>query len=239
MILSVIIPTYNEAQTIAELLRRVFAVPVQKEVVVVDDASRDGTTEILRSIEKDLQRNNGRHPYLTALVLVHKPQNEGKGAAIRTAINYVSGDVVLIQDADLELDPQEYTKLLEPMERYGADVVFGSRFRMEGIKRAYRFWHYAINRAFTLFSNMLSGLYLTDMWTCYKVFRTPVLKSISIESNRFGIEPELVAKVAKQDLNIYEVGVSYHARKKSQGKKIGVKDALEALWLIIKFNLLR
>lgn len=239
MLLSVIVPAYNEEQSLEKLLGLVFSVPIQKEVIVVNDASRDGTRGIADRIAHAFQLDRVAYPYVAGVRVVHKEKNEGKGAAIRSGLAEVQGDVVLIQDADLELDPGEYPKLLEPIEKFHADVVFGSRFRMEGTKRAYRTWHYMVNRAFTMFSNFLSGLYLTDMWTCYKVFRTPVLKLLVIESNRFGIEPELVAKVAKGDFAVYEVAVSYHARTRKEGKKIGVKDALEAVWLIIKFNLFR
>ncbi len=239
MLLSVIIPAYNEEKSLEKLLGLVFAVPVVKEVIVVNDASRDRTSEIADRIVLSYQSNRNQYPYLKNVRVIHKEKNAGKGAAIRTGLQEVIGDVVLIQDADLELDPGEYPKLLEPIEKFQADVVFGSRFRMEGIKRVYNTWHYIVNRAFTVFSNLLSGLYLTDMWTCYKVFRTSVIKSFIIESDRFGIEPELVAKVAKGDFAVYEVGVSYHARTRKEGKKIGVKDAFEAVWLIIKFNLFR
>lgn len=239
MLLSVIIPAYNEEKSLEKILGLVFAVPVEKEVIVVNDASRDKTREIADRILHTFQSNRAAHPYVAGMRVVHKEKNAGKGAAIRTGLAEVTGDVVLIQDADLELDPGEYPKLLEPIEKFQADVVFGSRFRMEGIKRVYRTWHYFANRIFTVFSNLLSGLYLTDMWTCYKVFRTPVIQSFVIESNRFGIEPELVAKVAKGGYAVYEVVVSYHARTRKEGKKIGVKDALEAVWLIIKFNLFR
>ena len=239
MLVSVIIPAYNEEKSLEKLLGLVFAVPVEKEVIVINDASRDKTGEIADHIVHIYQSNRAAYPYVTDARIIHKEKNAGKGAAIRTGLEQVTGDVVLIQDADLELDPGEYPKLLEPIEKFHADVVFGSRFRMEGIKRTYHTWHYIVNRVFTTFSNLLSGLYLTDMWTCYKVFRTPVIKSFVIESNRFGIEPELVAKVAKGDYVVYEVGVSYHARSRKQGKKIGITDALEAVWLIIKFNLFR
>lgn len=239
MILSVIIPAYNEESSIKEILRQVFDVPVMKEVIVVNDASKDKTKEILNQFESEYKDGKNRSPHVKNIKVIHKETNQGKGAAIRTGLDYVDGDIVVIQDADLEMDPKEYPKLIEPFNLWGADVVFGSRFRMEGPKRIFRFWHYMINRGFTIFSNMLSDLKLTDMWTCYKVFRTPVLKSFTIESNRFGFEPEMVAKVAKGDFAIYEVSVTYKARSWSQGKKIGFKDGIEAIWVIIKYNLFR
>lgn len=236
MLLSVIIPAYNEEDSIENLLRVIFTTPPFKEVIVVNDASQDKTEEVLQKLEASM-KDAQSPPFIKEFRVIHKKTNEGKGAAIRTGLEYVNGDTVLIQDADLELDPREYPKLIEPFVLYGADVVFGSRFRMEGIKRVYRFRRYAINKALTLLSNLLSDLYLTDMETCYKVIKTDIFKSLCITSNRFAIEAEIVAKIARRkDLAVFEVPISYHARTKSQGKKIGLKDGISCLWAIVRFN---
>lgn len=234
-LLSVIIPAYNEEETISETLKKVAEVSVYKEIIVVNDGSRDNTKNEIQSAKKEIEAKNS--PFVCGIKFVDKQKNEGKGAAIRTGLKEVVGDIVLIQDADLELSPSEYPKLLQPFYEYGADAVFGSRFRMEGVKRVYNFWHFKLNKFLTSFSNLLSGLYITDMETCYKVFKRDVILSFNLKSNRFGIEPELVAKAAKKDLNIFEVGVSYHARGVKQGKKIRPKDGLYAIAAIIWFNL--
>ena len=238
-LLSVIVPAYNEEKSIADSLKVIFEVDPFKEVIVINDCSKDGTGRILEEIQKKINKNKPAN--LKELKVINKERNEGKGAAIRTALNHVSGDIVLIQDADLELDPREYVKLLEPFDKLGADVVFGSRFRREGIMRVHDTWHFFGNKVLTWFSNFFSGLYLTDMETCYKVMKSDLIKSFKLKSNRFGIEPELAAKVAgavkKNRLNFYEVPVSYRPRTRAEGKKIGIKDGLVALFSIIYFNI--
>lgn len=229
MKLSIIIPVYNEERSLEALLEAVHASPVEKEIIVVNDGSTDQTQQIL-------ERFRDRF----SLHIIHKNRNEGKGVAIRSAIPHIHGDVAIIQDADLELDPQEYGKLLEPFEKYGADVVFGSRFQMAGARRVFPTARYLANRFLTLFSNLASGLYLTDMETCYKLFRREVLQSFMLKANRFDIEPELVAQTARmretKEMRIFEVPITYNPRSRSQGKKIGFKDGIAALWAIIRFN---
>lgn len=239
--LSVIVPAYNEENSIAEILETVANVPPIKEIIVVNDASSDKTKSILVDFEARIKSGH-KPPFLSKLHVVNKEINEGKGSAIRTGLTLVTGDIVLIQDADLELNPHEYSKLLEPFHsKYKADVVFGSRFRVEGIIRAHRLWHFLGNKALTWFSNIFTGLYITDMETCYKVFKREVITSFKIESNRFGIDPELTAKAAKivkkKRLNFYEVPVSYQPRTYSEGKKIKIKDGFIAIFSIIYFNL--
>jgi glycosyltransferase involved in cell wall biosynthesis len=226
---SIVIPCYNEASTIETLIEAVLASPVpDKEVIVVDDASTDGTRDILREkIEPRIDR------------VVYHDRNRGKGAALRTGFAAAGGDVVLIQDADLEYDPRDYPKLLAPILEGRADVVFGSRFIGGGSHRVIFFWHAVGNRLLTLLSNMLTDLNLTDMEVCYKVFRREVLQRISIEEDRFGFEPEITAKIAKLGCRIYEVGVSYAGRTYAEGKKIGWRDGFRAVWCIVKYNLLR
>ncbi len=225
MLLSVIIPVYNEKDTIEEILTRVRSEPTPKEIIIVDDASSDGTRDILQQINQD-----------GVTVLLHE-SNQGKGAAIRTGVQHAQGDIVLIQDADLEYDPAEYKRLIHPIEQNIADVVYGSRF-IGHEHRVLFFHHYVANRLLTLISNIFTNLNLTDMETCYKAFRTEVLKGINIQSNRFGFEPEVTAKVAKMRCRIYEVAISYHGRDYTEGKKIGWKDAISAFWCIVRFNLL-
>jgi glycosyltransferase involved in cell wall biosynthesis len=223
MKLSVVIPVYNEVGTILEILRRVKDTPLDKEVIVVDDASNDGTHELLEK-------------YGEGIKLLFHSTNQGKGAAIRTAIPYISGDVVIIQDADLEYDPSEYPRLLAPILEGKADVVYGSRF-LGGLHRALPFWHSIGNRIVTTWSNMLTNLNLTDMETGYKVFRVEIIKGIEIESNRFGFEPEITAKVVKAGCRVFEVPISYVGRDYLEGKKINWKDGIAALYWIMKFNL--
>lgn len=227
MLLSVVIPVYNEIDSIMDILAAVKAVPVNKEIVLVDDYSTDGTREILANLKDD-----GIH------VFFHK-KNMGKGAALRTGFSKVSGDIVIIQDADLEYDPQEYPKLIKLIEEGKADVVFGSRFAGGEYHRVHYFWHKVGNTILTLASNMFTNLNLTDMETCYKVFRREVLEKITVEENRFGFEPEITAKIARLNVRIYEVGISYSGRSYAEGKKIGWKDGVSAFRCILKYNLFK
>jgi len=227
MKLSIIIPVYNERSTVELVLKGVEATPYEKEIIFVDDASTDGTREILTRLAND-HREQVR-------LLLH-PENRGKGAAIRTAIEHVTGDIVIIQDADLEYDPQDYSKLLEPILSGHADVVFGNRFH-GGPHRVLYFWHYQGNRFLTTLCNMMANLNLTDMEVGYKVFRAEVLQQLSLKSNRFAIEPELTVKVARQGYRIYEVPIAYHGRTYAEGKKIGWKDGIAALYYIVRFKL--
>ncbi|WP_026841473.1 glycosyltransferase family 2 protein [Citrifermentans bremense] len=227
MKLSVVIPIYNEKETIRAIHAAVQAVPMDKEIILVDDYSTDGTREILNELAGPSTR-----------VLLHE-RNMGKGAALRTGFQNVLGDIVIIQDADLEYDPQEYAKLTRPILEGKADVVYGSRFVTGEYRRVLFFWHMLGNKFLTLLSNMMTNMNLTDMETCYKVFRREVLENIIIEENRFGFEPEITAKIAKMNVRIYEVGISYSGRTYKEGKKIGWKDGVAALKCILKYNLLR
>ena len=229
MRLSVVIPCYNERDTIRTIVDAVRAAPYpHKEIIVVDDCSKDGTREIL---EREIRP-------LVDLVLYHDV-NQGKGAALRTGIKAATGDLVIIQDADLEYDPQEYPSLVEPILHDRADVVFGSRFMGGRPHRVLYFWHTLGNRMLTLMSNVFTNLNLTDMETCYKVFRREIIQGITIEENRFGFEPEITAKIAKTRCRIYEVGISYYGRTYDEGKKIGWKDGVRALVCIVKYNVFR
>jgi glycosyltransferase involved in cell wall biosynthesis len=226
MKLSIVIPCYNEVRTIRAIVDRVRAAPVaSKEIIIVDDCSIDGTRDILRDIAPLVDN------------IIYHEVNQGKGAALRTGFAAATGDVVIVQDADLEYDPNEYPRLLAPIERGQADVVFGSRFAGGDAHRVVYFWHMVGNKFLTLLSNMLTNLNLTDMETCYKVFKREVLGKITIKENRFGFEPEITAKVAKLDVVIYEVGISYYGRTYKEGKKIGWRDGFRALWAILKYNL--
>jgi len=226
--LSILIPVFNEVRTLEEILRRVRDADTRgltKEIILVDDASTDGTGDILKKLTgaKDLKIFSHSH-------------NRGKGAAIRTAIEHATGDILLIQDADLEYDPTDYPALLGPILAGNAEVVFGSRF-LSGARRVLFFWHYAGNRLLTMLSNMFTDLNLSDMETCYKVFTREVKDRLRITSMRFGFEPEFTARVARMGVRIYEVPISYHGRTYAEGKKIGWKDGFEAIWCILRFNL--
>ena len=226
---SIVIPCFNEFETIEAIIDAVLASPVpNKEVIIVDDYSTDGTREVLR--EKIEPR--------IAQVILHE-RNQGKGAALRTGFKAATGDIVLIQDADLEYDPRDYEKLLAPILEGRADVVFGSRFAGGESHRVFFFWHSLGNRVLTLLSNMLTDLNLTDMEVCYKVFRREIIEQIEIVENRFGFEPEITAKVAKLRCRIYEVGIAYAGRTYTEGKKIGWRDGVRAIWCIFKYNLFR
>ncbi len=225
--LSVVIPVYNERQWVRELVRRVREVPIPKEIILVDDCSTDGTRDVLAELAAEDPDTR----------VFHQPHNQGKGAALRAGFTHATGNVVVVQDADLEYDPAEYPRLVQPIVDNRADVVYGSRFIGESHRVLY-FWHYVANRVLTTLSNMFTNLNLTDMETCYKVFRREVLQGITLKSNRFGFEPEITAKVARRRQpawRIYEVPISYSGRTYEDGKKIGLKDAFSALYCIVRF----
>jgi len=227
MKLSVVIPCYNEVATIREIVRQVKNAPVEVlEIIVVDDASDDGGREIIQDqIEPIVDK------------VIYHQKNMGKGAALRSGFKETTGDIVVVQDADLEYDPREYPNLMEPIISGRADVVFGSRFMGGNPHRVVYFWHMVGNRFLTLLSNMLTNINLTDMETCYKMFRREVIQALTIKENRFGFEPEITAKVARRDYRIYEVGISYYGRTYREGKKINWKDGLRAIYAILKYNL--
>jgi glycosyltransferase involved in cell wall biosynthesis len=226
MKLSIVIPVYNEEATLAEIIKRVQATPYNKELIIVDDASKDRSREILQQLAQDYEN----------IRLFFHDRNQGKGAALRTGFGQVTGDVVLIQDADLEYNPIDYPELLKPIERGVADVVYGSRLVGAAPHRVLFFWHYVGNMMVTTLSNMFTNLNLTDMETCYKVFKAEIIKDIKIKSDRFGVEPELTAKIARQRCRIYEVPISYDGRDYSEGKKITWKDGIAAIYYIIRFR---
>jgi len=233
VIVSVVIPVYNETATLAQIVERVQNVPVTTEIILVDDCSSDGSTELVRK----LARTEG-------IQGIFHQVNRGKGAALRSGFAAARGDIVLVQDADLEYDPQDYPRLLAPIEKDGADVVYGSRFAGGESHRVLYFWHSIGNRALTLLSNMLSNLNLTDMEVCYKVFRREIIQDIELREDRFGFEPEVTARLARyrktdgSRLRIFEVGISYAGRTYEEGKKIGWKDGVQALWCIVRYNLM-
>ena len=224
MKLSVVIPVYNEKKTLNELILRVEAVSIDKEVIIVDDASTDGTRDLLKKYEKK-----------EGFEVIYRPKNKGKGAALRAGFEIVKGEVIIIQDADLEYNPKDFHVLLEPIFNKRADVVYGSRF-LGGSHRVLFFWHYIANKFLTTLSNMFTNINLTDMETGYKAFRREVIESISLKSNRFGFEPEFTMKVAQRKFVIYEVPISYDGRDYSEGKKINWKDGVAALWFILRFR---
>lgn len=231
-VLSVVMPAYNEEHTIEQIVEQVLEVSldgVEKELVIVDDCSRDRTWEIVSRLAAE-------HDNVVAL---RHEKNQGKGAALRTGFSNCTGDFVIVQDADLEYDPRQYPVLLEPILKGHADVVYGSRFLGVGAHRVVYFWHAMGNRFLTLLSNMFTNINLTDMETCYKLFRREIIDKLKIEESRFGFEPEITAKVARMKARIYEVGISYHGRTYEQGKKIGWQDGVRAIWCILKYNLFR
>jgi len=228
MKLSVVVPVYNEIRFIGDLLERIHSVSVEKEIIIVDDCSTDGTTDKLKELKRDF-----------SFKMLNHEQNKGKGAALRTGFQVATGDIILIQDADLEYNPMEYPKLVQPIIEGKADVVYGSRFAGGEPHRVLYFWHYVGNKFLTLLSNVLTNLNLTDIETCFKVFRREIIENITIEENRFGFEPEITAKISQLDCRIYEVGISYAGRTYGEGKKVGWKDGLWAIWCVLKYNLRR
>jgi glycosyltransferase involved in cell wall biosynthesis len=229
-VVSILVPLYNEEEFVGSLLERVLEAPLpdglQREIVVVDDASTDGSAAIVEEFVRQCPKT---------VRLYRSEKNQGKGAAIRKAIEYAMGEYAIIQDADLEYDPREYPKLLQPILEGHADAVYGSRFMAAGERRVLYFWHSLANHILTTFCNLVSDLNLTDMETCYKAFRLSLLKSIPIRSNRFGIEPEITIKLAKRQARLYETPISYHGRTYEEGKKIGMKDAFQALYCIVRY----
>ena len=227
MKLSVVTPIYDERATLCEVVDRILSVPLEIELICIDDGSRDGSRELLAALQ-------AQHPQIKVLL---QPRNMGKGAALRRGIQEATGDFVLIQDADLEYDPKDYPLLLEPLIQGKADVVYGSRFMGGAPHRVLYFWHSVGNWLLTLLSNCLTNINLSDMETCYKVFRREIIQAIPLEENRFGFEPEVTVKVAKRRLRIYEVGISYQGRTYEEGKKIGWRDGVRALWVLLKYSI--
>jgi glycosyltransferase involved in cell wall biosynthesis len=232
--LSVLIPVYNEERTVEEVVRRVRAVQIPKEIILVDDGSDDQSRTILTRIQEESDR--AKDP-LNQVKTFFQTYNQGKGAALKAAFSHVTGDIIVIQDADLEYDPKDYPCLLEPIQAGLADVVYGTRFYGGGAHRVLFFWHYMGNLALTLLSNMLTNLNLSDMEVGYKIFRAEVVKNVSLKSKRFGFEPEITVKLAKKHCRFYEVPISYHGRTYEEGKKITWKDGIAALYYLIRFRL--
>ena len=224
MKLSIVIPAYNESTTLIEIIKRVRNTPFDKEIIIVDDCSTDGTHELLKEIENEPD-----------IRVFYHNKNKGKGAALRTGFKEAAGDIIIVQDADLEYDPDDYVRLVDPIVRDNADVVYGSRF-LGGPHRVLYFWHSVANTILTFLSNMMTNLNLTDMETCYKVFRREIIQSITLTSNRFDVEPEITQKIARLNVRVYEIPISYHGRTYGEGKKIGWKDAVSAIYHIFKYK---
>ena len=249
MRLSVVMPVYNEYKTIREIIEKVMRIDIEKEIIMIDDCSTDGTRGILKEVDSrqstvDGKDNIKKEPTVDCgpwtvdsknqIKVIFHEKNMGKGAAIRTGFEQVTGDIVVIQDADMEYDPQDFLSLITPILEGRADVVYGSRFLK--LKHITLFWHYLANKSLNFFTNLLYGVHLTDMETCYKMFRSGILKEISLRSDRFNFEPEITAKIIKKGYKIFEVPISYNSRDYSEGKKIGWKDAVSAFWTLIKYR---